>query len=368
MEMGAPRPPDEAMNEKDPTKGPHIETNLGAKSKDNPTHNPLGDDTEPNVRNPNKKKSMADMVRGASSIEDPQVFVPENIQNIGFASTANGIPSIYFSGSEIQRLASSLGHAIVGKFSHSIPASYQIQKALDNIKFYRGYTWNYINAKHILVQFEDMADYARLLSRPKGMPVWFIDRHPMRVFKWSPDFDAYCESPIAAIWCNLIGLPIHLYDQSALYAIGKLLGNPIQIDRATANKSRLSFARLYIEIDITKAPPEEIILDICGRPLVQQVKWDKIPPYCVDCKHVGHKSEVCYASGKTARPPKRNYNIATPKQSQHGEIGTKESNVESRKSDSNMEWQQQGERKKCLDEPEGQGTIGDGMAGTGLLG
>ncbi|XP_042044102.1 uncharacterized protein LOC121789801 [Salvia splendens] len=167
----------------------------------------------------------------------------------------------------------------------------------------------------------------------------------MRVFKWYPDFNAYCESPIAAIWCNLIGLPIHLYDQSALYAIGKLLGNPIEIDRAMAKKSRLSFARLCIEIDITKAPPEEIILDICGRPLVQQVKWDKIMSYCVDCKHVGHKNEVCYASGKTARPPKRNYNIATPKHSQHGEIGTKESNVESRKSDSNMEWQQQGKHK-----------------------
>ncbi|XP_042012197.1 uncharacterized protein LOC121760623 [Salvia splendens] len=131
----------------------------------------------------------------------------------------------------------------------------------------------------------------------------------MRVFKWSSDFDAYCESPIAAIWCNLIGLPIHLFDQSALFAIGKLLGNPIQVDRATATKTRLSFARICIEIDITKPPPEEIILDLCGRELVQQVRWDKIPSYCQECKHVGHTSDVCYAMGKKERPPKRNYNI-----------------------------------------------------------
>ncbi|XP_042029869.1 uncharacterized protein LOC121776766 [Salvia splendens] len=268
------------MDEGDPIRGPRREAHVGVGQNGHPTSNPLGCDSEPAERNTDKPKSMADMVLETSSSEGPQVFVPENIQNIGFASTSNGVPSIYFSGAKIQKLATSLGHAIVGKFSHSIPTSYQIQKALDNIKFSRGYTWEYINAKHILVQFEDMADYARLLSGPKGTPVWFIDRHPMRVFKWSPDFDAYCESPIVAIWCNLVGLQIHLYDQSALYAIGKLLGTPIQVDRATANKSRLFFARLCIEIDITKPPPDEIIMDICGRTSVQQVKWDKIPSYC----------------------------------------------------------------------------------------
>ncbi|XP_042035112.1 uncharacterized protein LOC121781440 [Salvia splendens] len=172
-----------------------------------------------------------------------------------------------------------------------------------------------------------MADYARLISGPKGTPVWFIDRHPMRVFKWSPEFDAYCESPIAAIWYNLIGLPIHLFDHAALFAIGKLFGTPIQVDRATASKSRLSFARICIEIDITKPPPEEIILDICGRETVQQVKWDKIPAYCLECRHVGHSSEVCYAAGKVERPPKRNYNNVTPRQQHHGINGSQGGNV-----------------------------------------
>lgn len=169
-----------------------------------------------------------------------------------------------------------MGHAIVGKFSHSIPSPQQIQKALNNIKFVRNFSWKFINAKHILVQFDDLTDYARLLSGPKGTPVWYVDRHLMRVFKWSPNFDDFCESPIAAIWCNLIGLLIHLFDTEALFAIGKLLGNPIQVDRATANKTRLSFARICVEIDITKPPTEEIILDLCGKEITQLVKWDTI--------------------------------------------------------------------------------------------
>ena len=158
-----------------------------------------------------------------------------------------------------------MGYAIIGKFSSSFPTAQQIQKALNNIKFIRSFSWKYINARHILIQFDDLADYACLLSGPKGTPVWYVERHPMRVFKWSPEFDVYCESPIAAIWCNLIGLPIHLFDTSALSAIGKLLGNPIQVDQATATKSRLSFARICVEIDITKPATEEIILDICGK-------------------------------------------------------------------------------------------------------
>ncbi|XP_042009095.1 uncharacterized protein LOC121757645 [Salvia splendens] len=293
---------------------------------------------------PIKLISMADMVRGSPNSEGLQAFLPENIQNIRVATTSNGIPAIYFSGAEIQKLATNLGHAIVGKFSHSIPSSHQIQKALDNIKFSRGFTWKFINAKHVFVQFEDMEDYARLLSGPKGTPVWFIDRHPMRVFKWTPDFDAYCESPIAAIWCNLIGLPIHLFDQSALFAIGKLLGTPIQVDRATANKSRLSFARICVEIDITKPPPEEIILDICGREMVQQVKWDKIPSYCRECKHVGHKSDLCYAAGRGERPLKRNFNVAPPKQPQQGDHQAGKVS-EGARHDGNSEWIQHGKNK-----------------------
>ncbi|XP_042035127.1 uncharacterized protein LOC121781456 [Salvia splendens] len=189
-------------------------------------------------------------------------------------------------------------------------------------------------------------DYARLLSGPKGTPVWLIDRHPMRVFKWSPEFDAYRESLIAAIWCNLVGLLIHLFDHSALFAIGKLLGTPIQVDRATANKTRLSYAHIRFEFDITKPPPEEIILDICGRETVQQMRWDKIPAYCRECKHVGHSSNVCYAVGKTETPPKRNYNNVTPQKANQDRNGPaeKQVNFEAKPNDNN-EWRRQGKTK-----------------------
>ena len=79
------------------------------------------------------------------------------------------------------------------------------------------------------------------------------------------------------------------------------------MDRATINRSRLSFARLCIEIYISKTPVHEIILDLQGREIRQVVKWDRIPLYCQDCKHVGHNSEACYANGQKEKPVRRDY-------------------------------------------------------------
>ena len=129
-------------------------------------------------------------------------FEPEKIKKIGIIGESSGLPSIYFSGSDTSFLADKLGYAIVGKFSHSIPSFLHIQKALQGMRFLGEFSWRYINAKHVLIQFRLIADYAKLLNGPNGMPVWFIDRHPMRVFKWTPKFDPFFESPIAAIWCN----------------------------------------------------------------------------------------------------------------------------------------------------------------------
>lgn len=49
-----------------------------------------------------------------------------------------------------------MGYVIIGKFSNSFPTAQQIQKALNNIKFIRSFSWKYINARHILIQFDDL--------------------------------------------------------------------------------------------------------------------------------------------------------------------------------------------------------------------
>lgn len=109
---------------------------------DTPLQNDRPPTGPPNAQPNGRHKTMAEMVREQAKANGPQPFEPEKIDNIGFASLNDGIPSIYLSRAETKKIADSMEHAIVGKFSHSIPASHQIQKALDNIKLTQGFSWN----------------------------------------------------------------------------------------------------------------------------------------------------------------------------------------------------------------------------------
>ncbi|XP_042005569.1 uncharacterized protein LOC121754260 [Salvia splendens] len=132
-------------------------------------------------------------------------------------------------------------------------------------------------------------------------------RGEVRIVEVDPRFDPFFEIPIVAIWCNILALPVHLFEESSLVAIGEMLGKPVQVDRATITRSRVSFARICVEVDLSRPIPEEIDIDIAGKHVTLKVKWDKIPLYCNECKHVGHSAMSCYASGRRPMPPKRDY-------------------------------------------------------------
>ncbi|KAL1554436.1 hypothetical protein AAHA92_14993 [Salvia divinorum] len=129
----------------------------------------------------------------------------------------------------------------------------------------------------------------------------------MRVFKWTFDFDSFFETPIAAVWYNLHALTIHYYDDSMLFSIRKLFGEPIQVDHNIATRARLSYARICVEIDISKPVPEKYMIRVEEKDVTLQVKCDKVPQYCSSCKHVGHLEEHCYAFGKRPAPPKKDF-------------------------------------------------------------
>ncbi|KAL1533961.1 peroxidase [Salvia divinorum] len=267
---------------------------------------------------------MADVLRSGQPKEGPILLDHARAQKRGEVHLVEGKPCLFFSADESSDLAGRIGPAIVGKFSHSIPTAHQIQKALGNLKLVGTMSWNFLNAKHVFIQLSELSDYAKILNGPNNSPVWYVEHHPMRVFKWTPDFDPFFEIPIVALWCNILALPVHLFEESALIAIGNLLGHAVQVDRATISRSRVSFARICVEVDISQSIPEEISLDIAGKRVTLKVKWDKIHLYCGECRHVGHNADNCYAFGRRPMPPKRDYSRGAPSKSgpsveRHGE-------------------------------------------------
>ncbi|PKU86801.1 hypothetical protein MA16_Dca025401 [Dendrobium catenatum] len=116
----------------------------------------------------------------------------------------------------------------------------------------------------------------------------------MRLLKWSPDFDINSESPICPAWISLPNLRIHFYNHTVLQAIGSIFGRPLQVDQATANRSRPSVARILVEMDITKECPKEIWLGSEINGYTQKVEIEIFPIFCSHCKLHGHDTSNCF--------------------------------------------------------------------------
>ncbi|EOY19102.1 Uncharacterized protein TCM_043834 [Theobroma cacao] len=133
-----------------------------------------------------------------------------------------------------------------------------IRYAFRGIGLARVYKIRWLDYKHVLIHLSNKQDFNRIWMKQH----WFIANQKIRVFKWSPEFEAEKESPIILVWISFPNLKTHLYKKSTLVLIAKIVGKPLFVDEATARGSRSSVARVYIEYD-------------CRNQLVDQIKDPK---------------------------------------------------------------------------------------------
>ncbi|KAK4382066.1 hypothetical protein Sango_2908800 [Sesamum angolense] len=209
----------------------------------------------------------------------------------------NGQPTIIFSDEETQSLAAKFRFALVGKVSRGSPPYSQLHRLLVNSGLQGAFTVSLINNKHTLIALTTESDYNRLCYADL-VPQWL----PMRVFKWSPTFTPDQESSIVPVWVNFPELPAHLFHKDAIFSIASIVGTPLQMADSTYNQSKLSRARVCIEIDLLKPLLEEFDIQIQDRKIVQKIEYEQIPRYCSLCKHVRHHDLECYTKGNATKP------------------------------------------------------------------
>ncbi|CAN0873707.1 hypothetical protein LINGRAHAP2_LOCUS10451 [Linum grandiflorum] len=109
--------------------------------------------------------------------------------------------------------------------------------------------------------------------------------------QWCPQFvpeDATMNSLIT--WIRIEGLPLEYYQDDVLYPIVSQIGSPIRVDRQTAMVTRGKFARVCVEIELSKPLPPDVGVD--GAWL--KVVYEGIPSICRYCWHAGHTTETCH--------------------------------------------------------------------------
>ncbi|CAL1380885.1 unnamed protein product [Linum trigynum] len=91
------------------------------------------------------------------------------------------------------------------------------------------------------------------------------------------------------VWVHLPELKIHFYHKEVLTSLGNLIGRTIKLDYHTLTQQRAKFARLAVEVDISKPLVPRIWLDDDWQP----VEYENLPVVCFECGKIGHASSVC---------------------------------------------------------------------------
>jgi hypothetical protein len=95
-------------------------------------------------------------------------------------------------------------------------------------------------------------------------------------------------------WVKLPNLPLRCWTPLCLSKIGSMIGKPIHCDIPTATMSRLSYARILVEVDLLQELPNAIQVVLPnGSPLSQQVTYESLPRFCKRCRVIGHSANTC---------------------------------------------------------------------------
>ncbi|CAL1356026.1 unnamed protein product [Linum trigynum] len=136
------------------------------------------------------------------------------------------------------------------------------------------------------VRFTSQMDYERAAA---GGP-WMIGEHYITIRPWRRNFNPkLAEVASTMVWAKLPDLPREFINREAVERIASKIGRPIRVDRATQTGDRGRFARVSVEVDLTK-------------PLLSQYKIEGITYYvefeglhniCTECGRYGHSKKNC---------------------------------------------------------------------------
>ncbi|KAL8153492.1 hypothetical protein V2J09_011252 [Rumex salicifolius] len=93
---------------------------------------------------------------------------------------------------------------------------------------------------------------------------------------------------------RISGLPMMMYDKNLLFAISSTIENPLRIENNTLNATRWRFARVCVEVELTKLLKGEMFVN--GERL--QIEYESLHLICDACRRYGHDCDHCLFNAK----------------------------------------------------------------------
>jgi len=95
------------------------------------------------------------------------------------------------------------------------------------------------------------------------------------------------------VWVLLPGLPLNLWNISALTAIDNLLGRFLKVDEAGLKGTDKRMVKVIVEIDVTAGLMDSLEVEWRGQVMVQRLDYLGIPFRCSLCRRTGHLRRDC---------------------------------------------------------------------------
>ncbi|CAN1342533.1 hypothetical protein LINPERPRIM_LOCUS39487 [Linum perenne] len=156
-----------------------------------------------------------------------------------------------------------------------------------------------------VVNFETVADYERAMF---GGP-WMINDHYVVIQEWRPYFRPE-ETLLSTlrVWVRLPGIPFEYFDNTILKLIGDRIGRTVRIDHTTLEGTRGNFARICVEVDLSKPLLSKYRL----RRRVRRIEYEGLHTICFNCGCYGHKDEACKQAPEEVATDNQTTSFANP--------------------------------------------------------
>ncbi|KAL0924531.1 hypothetical protein M5K25_005368 [Dendrobium thyrsiflorum] len=155
-----------------------------------------------------------------------------------------------------------------------------------------------------LFKFSCSEDFEMVWS--KG--AWFIFGKPFIFNKWSPQFSPKREEFTSVpIWFKIHDLPLCCWTPIGISKIATKVGHPIAVDALTASKSRLTFARVCVQVDSSASYLDIIPITVEGKRFDLKIQYEWRPTLCTLCNSISHHVTFCPSNPNSAPqyPPSR---------------------------------------------------------------
>ncbi|KAL8171346.1 hypothetical protein V2J09_023150 [Rumex salicifolius] len=203
-----------------------------------------------------------------------------------------GIPSMIIEPDLVESLALRWKHSLVIKILGRPIAFQAFERKLREIWRLDGrFSITDLTNGFSVVRFELEDDFNRaFMDGP-----WTIFSQCLMVRHWTTDFDLDCDT-IQSIcaWVRISILQFVFYNEGVIRNIVSYIGRPVRVDRNTSNIVRGGFARVCVELDLSKRLQGAILVN--GKMVL--LEYEGLGEICIGCGKQGHLVQNCSSLGR----------------------------------------------------------------------